>query len=361
MQCRLAQPVQSAHVPLSFALMMSSLPRIAVLATGGTIAGSATSRTDTTAYTPAAVGVDALLQAVPELTHVAQVHGEQIAQVASADMHTGLWLTLARRARDLLADAGIAGVVITHGTDTMEETAYFLHLAVASEKPIVLVGAMRPSTALSADGPANLLQAVTVATDPRARGRGTLVVMNGMVHGARDVAKANTSAVDAFISRDVGLQGVFRAGGIEWFAAPSRLHSQASVFARNVPDSLPIIEIIYCYAGMSRFAVDAAMAAHQQGKLDCIAQGLIVAGVGDGCLPKHIEAALADAAASGIAVVRSTRVATGAVTRNGQVNDDARGFVPAGSLSPQKARILLMLALAQTRDNAQLQQWFDTY
>ena len=331
---------------------MTALPHIVILATGGTIAGSAASRTNSTSYQPAAVGIESLLKAIPELETVARVSGEQITQIASADMSVALWQQLAARVNALLADVAVHGVVITHGTDTMEETAYFLNLTVASEKPVVLVGAMRPSSALSADGPANLLQAVSVATTASAAGRGVMVLMNGLVHAAREVSKFNTSALDAFRSHDAGVLGSVVANRVHWGRSPAQAHTQASPFRTDAGKTLPSVEILYGYAGVSRVAIDAFVQAG--------IKGLVHAGVGDGCVSAGTLAALKDARQAGVQIVRASRVATGFVSRNGQVNDDECDFITAGSLSPQKARILLMLGLAADGDSRQLQAWFDS-
>ena len=327
---------------------MATLPHVVILATGGTIAGSAASRTNSTSYQPAAVGIDSLLKAIPELETVARVSGEQVTQIASADVSVALWQRLAARVNALLADSAVHGVVITHGTDTMEETAYFLNLTVDSEKPVVLVGAMRPSSALSADGPANLLQAVSVAATASAAGRGVMVLMNGLVHAARDVSKFNISALDAFRSHEAGVLGAVIANQVRWVRSAARLPGPFCTIA-NTP--LPTVEVLYGYAGVSRVAIDACVQAG--------IKGLVHAGVGDGCVSEGTLAALKDARHAGVQIVRATRVATGFVSRNGQVNDDECDFIAAGSLSPQKARILLMLGLAADGDSRQLQAWFD--
>ncbi len=330
---------------------MSALPHVVILATGGTIAGRAVSRTDSIAYQPAAVGIDALLTELPELAKVARVSGEQFAQIASADMTVPLWQRLATQVNALFAGPEVAGVVITHGTDTMEETAYFLNLTVASAKPVVLVGAMRPSSALSADGPANLLHAVRVAATPAAGARGVLVVMNGLVHAARDVGKFNTSALDAFRSQQTGVLGTIIGDQVDWSRSPAKGHTSASPFCGGLHAALPLVEILPGYVGSSRVTIDALARAG--------IAGLVFAGVGDGCVSEDTLAALKDARRAGVQIVRASRVATGYVSRNGQVDDDGCDFIAAGSLSPQKARILLMLGLRAGGSTRQLQTWFD--
>ncbi|MBN3758262.1 type II asparaginase [Paraburkholderia sp. Tr-20389] len=332
-----------------------ALPRVAVLATGGTIAGAAPDATNTSGYQAGVVGVGQLLAAVPSLASVANVQAEQVASVDSKDMALALWVTLAQRVNALLSSDEIDGVVITHGTDTLEETAYLLHLTVKSDKPVVLTAAMRPSSALSADGPLNLLNAVTVAGKAEARGQGVLVAFNNRIHSARDVVKTSTYAVDAFHSPEIGALGWVQDGRVEFQRSVVRPHTSASPFAiDSVASAWPVVEIVASYAGVSRVAVDALVAAG--------VKGIVVAGTGNGSIHATVQTALADAAAKGVAVVRSSRVGSGHVMRNGAASDDTLGFVTAGALNPYKARVLLMLALAagQTTPVA-LQQAFETY
>ncbi|TCK43361.1 L-asparaginase [Paraburkholderia sp. BL8N3] len=329
-----------------------SLPRIALLATGGTIAGQAGDASKTAGYKAGVVGVDKLLDAVPALTQVAQIHAEQVASIDSKDMSTALWLTLAARVNALLEEDDIDGVVITHGTDTLEETAYLLHLTVKSEKPVVLTAAMRPSTALSADGPLNLLNAVTVAAHDGAAGQGVLVAFNNQIHSARDVTKTSTYAVDAFRTPEFGALGWVQDGRVDFQRGVVRRHTVGSQF--DLPAALPAVEIVTSYAGASRTAIDAFVAAG--------VKGLVVAGTGNGSIHAALQQALADAVKQGVAVVRSSRVGSGHVMRNGAAPDDALGSVSAGTLNAYKARVLLMLSIAAgITDAAALQQLFDTY
>ncbi|KVE33047.1 asparaginase [Burkholderia sp. TSV86] len=329
-----------------------ALPRIAVLATGGTIAGAAPDATQTAGYQAGALGVDRLLDAVPALAQIATIRAEQLASIDSKDLSHALWTTLAERVNALLADDDVDGVVVTHGTDTLEETAYLLQLTIKHAKPVVLTAAMRPATALSSDGPLNLLNAVNVAGSGAARGHGVLVVFNNRIHGARDVVKTSTYALDAFHSPELGALGWVQDGRIEFARRATRPHTLDSRF--SIGAAWPQVEIVASYAGVSRVAVDACMAAG--------VRGLVVAGTGNGSIHATLQAALADAAANGVAVVRASRVGSGHVMRNGAANDDALGFVSAGSLNPYKARVLLILALAAgVTDARALQQVFDTY
>jgi L-asparaginase len=330
----------------------SVLPRLRLLATGGTIAGAQT-KGDGRGYKAAAFSVDALIAAVPQLAALAQLEVEQVAAIGSQDMDEATWLKLAARAQAAVDDPQIAGVVITHGTDTMEETAFFLNLVVRSAKPIVLVGAMRPATAISADGPMNLYNAVAVAAHPETRDRGVLVVANDEIHFAREVAKTNTTQVGTFRATHRGLAGLVNGGRLHLYGPPVRRHTSGSEFSVADVKALPRVDIVYGHAGFGRELIDAAVQAG--------ARGLVIAGVGDGNLGAVPLAAATAAAKAGVAVVRSSRTGGGVVERNIEVDDDAAGFIAADELNPQKARVLLMLGLTQTRDPRALQEMFFTY
>ncbi|MFX1761931.1 asparaginase [Paraburkholderia sp. A1RI-2L] len=329
-----------------------SLPRVAVLATGGTIAGSAPDAANTAGYQAGVIGVAQLLAAVPGLDALARIQAEQVASVDSKDMSFALWSALAQRVNELLADDDIDAVVITHGTDTLEETAYFLHLTVKSRKPVILTAAMRPASALSADGPLNLLNAVALAASGQATGRGVLVAFNNRIHCARDVIKISTYAVDAFQSPEIGALGWVQDGRVEFQRRALRAHTVDAPF--NADGQWPQVEIVTSYAGATRIAVDALVSAG--------VRGIVVAGTGNGSIHTTLQQALAEAAARGVAVVRASRVGSGHVMHNGAAKDDVLGFVSAGTLNPYKARVLLMLALAAgTSGKAALQSVFDTY
>jgi len=329
-----------------------TLPSIRVLATGGTIAGAQTADAGR-GYQVAAFSIEALIAAVPQLATLAHLEVEQVAAIGSQDMDDATWLKLAARTQAAIETSEVAGVVITHGTDTMEETAFFLNLVVHGEKPVVLVGAMRPATAISADGPMNLYNAVAVAAHPDARARGVLVVANDEIHFAREVAKTNTTQVGTFRATHRGLAGVVNAGRLHLYAPPVRRHTAASEFALGEFHTLPRVDIIYAHAGMGRELIDAAVRAG--------ARGIVIAGVGDGNMTGAALAAAADAAKAGVAVTRSSRTGGGVVERNIEVDDDRWGFVAADELNPQKARVLLMLGLTRTSDPRRLQDFFYTY
>jgi len=328
------------------------LPNIVILATGGTIAGAAATGTQA-GYKSGAVTIDAMIAAVPGIKDLANIKGEQISNVGSQDMSFGIMLTLAKRINVLLATPEVDGIVVTHGTDTMEETAFFLNLVVKSDKPVVLVGSMRPSTAVSADGPLNIYDGVAVAADPNAKGLGVLVVMNDWIHGAHSLTKTSTTAVQTFMSPLRGLVGVSTYGKNDYYNAPQWKHTTSSEFDITNVTKLPRVDIIFACADMSPDLIDAAVANG--------AKGIVIAGVGNGNMNKVSLEAAERAAKKGVVIVRSSRVATGAVGRNVEVNDDEMGFVASDELNPQKSRILLMLALLKPRTTTELQQLFQTY
>ena len=349
----LAVALAAAAEPAALARAPNTLGNVMILATGGTIAGSGATSTTTVGYTAATVGVDALLNSVPELKNVANVRGEQVFQIASENMNNDYWLKLAKRVNTLLAQDDVDGIVITHGTDTIEETAYFLDLVVKSRKPVVVVGAMRPSTAISADGPINLYNATLVAASEEAIGKGVLVVLNDQINAARDVTKSNTSTADTFRTPDLGMLGYVQGNKPYFYHLSARKNTVDTEFDIANLDTLPQVDIVYGYANMGRTPVDALVAAG--------VKGLVHAGVGDGSLANAVKPALIEARKKGVVIVRSSRVGSGIVARNGEANDDELDFVVSDTLNPQKARVLLMLALTKTTDTKEIQRMFTTY
>lgn len=329
------------------------LPNVVILATGGTIAGSGATSTTTVGYTAATVGVESLINNVPELKKVANVSGEQVCQIASENMTNAMWLKIAKRVNTLLASDDVDGIVITHGTDTIEETAYFLNLVVKSEKPVVIVGAMRPATAMSADGPINLYNAVILAGSQEARNKGVLVTLNDAINGARDVTKTNTTLCDTFRAPELGYLGYMQDSKAHFYKQSTRKHTTQTEFDIMNLNELPRVDIVYGYANNSRVMLDAAVAAG--------AKGVVHAGVGDGSLFTEVKEGLIDAQKQGVVIVRSSRVGNGIIARNGEANDDQLHFVASDTLNPQKARILLMLALTKTTDPLEIQQMFWKY
>jgi L-asparaginase len=325
---------------------------IVILATGGTIAGAAATGTQS-GYTSGAVTIDAMLAAVPGIDKLAKVRGEQISNVGSQDMSFDIMLKLAKRINELAPKGDVDGFVITHGTDTMEETAYFLNLTVKTDKPVVLVGSMRPSTAVSADGPLNLYNGVAVASDPQAKGRGVMVVMNDEIHAAHSLTKMSTTAVDTFMSPKRGIIGTTHYGKQDYYNTPSWKHTTQSEFDVSSVTKLPRVDVVFADADMSPDLIDASVAKG--------AKGLVIAGVGNGNMNQGTVDAAAEAVKKGVTVVRSSRVPTGTVGRNVELDDDKLGFVASHELNPQKSRILLSLALLKQRSAADIQRLFDTY
>ncbi len=342
-----------AAAVMALTVQAADLPHVRVLATGGTIAGAQASATGYAAYKSGAYDVGSLLSAVPNLDKLAVITGEQVASIGSQDMNDEVWLRLAKRVNAALADPGTDGVLITHGTDTLEETSYFLALVTSSMKPVVMVGSMRPATAISADGPGNIYNGVAVVTNPGAKGKGTLVVLNDEIHYARNVVKTNTTTVQTFASINRGPAGVVNTGKIQWFEPMDRKVGPATGFSIDALDKLPRVDVIYAHANMSADLIDAAI---KNG-----AKGVVIAGVGDGNMTTPALDALTRAAKSGIVVVRSTRLPSGIVLRNNEVNDDEKGFIASGELNPAKSRVLLQLALTKTKDPVAIQKMFYEY
>ncbi|BBU95253.1 MULTISPECIES: L-asparaginase 2 [Providencia] len=332
-----------------FAVSAIAQPNITVLATGGTIAGGGDSATSSS-YQAGKVGIDALINAVPETKKIANLSGEQLVNIGSQDMNDQVWLSLAKKINQDCDKTD--GFVITHGTDTLEETAFFLDLTTQCKKPIVLVGAMRPSTALGADGPLNLYNAVVLATDKSAGERGVLMAMNDKVVQGRNVMKMSTTEVQAFDAVNGGAEGFIHDGKVTYFQAAQPRGDKAA-FDVSKLEKLPAVGIVYNYANASAAPVKAL---REEG-----VEGVVSAGVGNGNMYKAVFDALAKAAKEDVVVVRSSRVPTGYTTRNAEVDDNLYGFVASERLNPQKARVLLQLALTQTKDPQQIQALFEKY
>ncbi|MBN4875687.1 L-asparaginase 2 [Providencia stuartii] len=332
-----------------FTVSAVALPNITVLATGGTIAGGGDSATSSS-YQAGKVGIDALINAVPETKKIANLSSEQLVNIGSQDMNDQVWLTLAKKINQDCDKTD--GFVITHGTDTLEETAFFLDLTTYCKKPIVLVGAMRPSTALGADGPLNLYNAVVLATDKSAGDRGVLMAMNDKVVQGRNVMKMSTTEVQAFDAVNAGAEGFIHDGKVTYFQAPQPRENNAA-FDVSKLDKLPAVGIVYNYANASAAPVKAL---REEG-----AEGIVSAGVGNGNMYKTVFDALAKAAKEDVVVVRASRVPTGYTTRNAEVDDNLYGFVASERLNPQKARVLLQLALTETKDPQKIQMLFEKY
>ena len=332
--------------------MATDLPDVVILATGGTIAGTAASSTQMTGYKSGNLGVQTLIEAVPAIKEIADVSGEQIVNVGSPNLTEENLLKIAKRCNELLADSKVKGIVITHGTDTLEETAYFLNLTIKSDKPVVIVGSMRPATAISADGPVNLLNAVKVAASDEAVGKGVLVAMNDEINGARDVTKTNTTLVSTFKAPELGTLGYIAAGQPQFFKESTRRHTSKSEFDISKVNSLPRVDIVYSYLCDDRVATDAFVKAG--------AKGIVHAGSGNGSISNKTYEGLLDAVSKGVVIVRSSRVGNGVVTKS-LPEWTEKGLIESGTLNPQKSRILLQLALTRTSDPKEIQRIFREY
>jgi L-asparaginase len=317
----------------------SSAHRTLILATGGTIAGAAASPL-ADRYVAGVGGAAALHAAADALGTGAMLDVVEVSAVGSQDIDGAIWARLVAAIEAAIAEGRHAGVVVAHGTDTLEETAFLLDLVLASSLPIVVTGAMRPPNAIGADGPRNLAGAIRVAGDPAAHGRGVLVVIGDEIHAARAVRKAQTGGADAFRSAPGGPLGSVSPAGPHFFA-PATASARAPL-ALPPAGGLPPVAILYCHAAMDLGVVDAVIGSG--------VAGIVIAGVGGGNAPRAVLDRLAGAVGRGVAVVRSTRIDGGTVTSEGEVDDASFGFVAGGSLGPQKARILLQLLLAAGTD-----------
>jgi len=293
------------------------------------------------------VGVEELLDAIPQLGEMAEIHAEQFANVGSSALSVADLLRLAKRLNYLLHEGGMQGAVITHGTDVMEETAYFLNLSVKSPKPVIITGSMRPSTAISADGPMNIIEAVRVAICGDSTDKGVLVVLNDEIHAARDVTKGNAQRLHTFVSRELGPLGLVTGDRIDYYRISLRQHTHLTAFDISELDDLPRVDLVTTHIGNDSVAIDAYIAAG--------AKGLVVAAAGGGALTPGMREGLERAIEAGLIVVSATR------TGSGMVSGRSGNFIGAGNLNPYKARILLQLALAHTSDAQQIAQWFTEY
>ncbi len=343
----------SAAGAAASATAKAAKPHVVVLATGGTIAGAGASAVNSATYTAAKVPVDKLLAGLPELANYANVTGEQVFQIASESFTNDNLVTLAKRVSALVKQSDVDGIVVTHGTDTLAETAYFLSLTVNTDKPIVVIGSMRPGTALSADGALNLVDAVSVAGSKDAKGKGVLVTMNDEIQTARDVNKDVNIKTNAFQSQ-WGPLGMVVEGKNYWFRAPVKRHTSGSEFNIDSIDKLPQVDIVYAYGSVQPTAVNAFV--------DAGAKAIIHAGTGNGSVADRMVKPLQDARGKGVLIVRSSRVPYGFVLRNAEQPDDKYDWVVAHDMRPEKARILTMLALTKGNVTTQeLQRMFMEY
>ncbi len=328
------------------------LPKIKILATGGTIAGSGASA-DRSAYTSGALPIKDLIAAVPGLDKVADISGEQVSNVGSQDMTVDIWVKLNKRINEIFRNKEADGVVITHGTDTQEETAYFLSLTLRYDNPVVITGSMRPATGISADGPKNLYDAVVVAASPKSHNAGVLLAFNEYIFSGRDAVKTSTTHLNAFTAPNSGPIGQVYDGKVMFYEKELRKSNKQTPFDITGKDKLPVVavDVLYCDAPAT------ALNAYVNSGVD----GIVTGGLGNGNLNKANTAAVENAIKKGIVVCRASRVPTGRVTLLDETDDEKLGTIVSDDLNPQKARILLMLGLTVTKDKKKLQEFFFEY
>lgn len=337
----------------NFVFADNAKPTVEILATGGTIAGAASSQTSTK-YKAGALTAQQLISSVNGLDKIANIQYEQVYSKDSGDVTLADWLNLAAQVQKAADNPDVNGVVITHGTDTLEETAYFLDLVIKTKKPVVLVGAMRPATSMSSDGPLNLYNAVAVATNKDSANRGVLVAMNEEVYDARDVTKTHTTKVETFQSPNTGPIGDVFMGNVKYTTKTLRNNTVETPFSIDANTKLPQVAIIYEYAGVNTDMLNKILETKDL-------QGIVIAGVGDGNIPGYEKDFLQKARKKGIVIVRSSRVGSGEVSYDYNNLDTTYDLITGSNLNPQKARILLMLSLLKTHDVKQIQQYFYTY
>ena len=329
-------------------------PSVAVIGTGGTIASVGGDGLELVRYIDRKrmLPIDELLARTPELAQVADVTPIAYDVLQSNGIGPRDWLALASRIHGLVAERpGLAGIVVTHGTATLEETAYFLNLALKVDVPVVLVGAQRPATAVSGDGPLNLVNGVRTAGSSDARGMGVMIVLNDEIQAAREGTKTSTLRLQTFRSPDFGAIGHADADGVMFYRAPLRRRAPDTEFDVSGLDALPRVDVVHAYAGADSALVRACVEAG--------AQGIVAAGFAPGLVPPAQLEALNEASHAGVAVAHCSRVGSGRIPALGESH--ASGSVTTDNLTPQKARILLMLGLTRTRDRGELQRMFDTY
>ena len=334
--------------------MSASKPNIFIVATGGSIAGLGPNRMDYILYPELGehITIEQSLDRIPEAFDLANIRAEDLVSVGSTAIGPDEWLSLAHRINAILASDEVDGVVVTHGTATLEETAYFLHLTVKSTKPVVVTGAMRPPTALSTDADLNLLDAIRVAASPEASEMGVLTILNNEIQCARDVVKTNTFRVETFKPNELGFLGYADSDGkVVMYRAPLRKHTTATEFDVSDKDTLPRVDVVYCYAGSDELLINAVRANGSD--------GLVLAGFGGGSFPPKAAEAAAAAVAEGMPVVLASRSLAGRVVMTPRKEE--QGFIVSDNLQPQKARILLMLALTVTNNREEIQRMFSEY
>lgn len=335
--------------------MTSAKPIVRIIATGGSIAGIGPDRMDYILYPELGkhLTIEESLGRIPEVSEIATVRSEDLISVGSTAIGPAEWLSLAQRINQIFTEeTDVTGVAVTHGTATLEETAYFLHLTVKSAKPVVVTGAMRPPTSLGTDADVNLLDAIRIAGSPEAGGKGVLTVLNNEIQCARDVTKSNTFRVETFRPNELGFLGYADSDGqVVFYRAPLRRHTTETPFDVAGRTSLPRVDIVYAYAGADGLLVEAV----RNNRSD----GLVLAGFGGGTFPPSVTLAAVEAVKDGMPVVLASRATAGRVVTTPQ--KEKQGFMVCDNLLPQKARILLMLGLTVTQDKAKLQSMFHQF
>lgn len=333
--------IMMTSLPANKVMAQVQLPLIKVVATGGTIANTPSGR----------LHAGEVAEAIPELKKVARLEVEEVIRVGSASITVADWLKLAKRINEILAgEKDVKGIVVTHGSNTLEETAYFLNLAIKSEKPVVLTAAQRQFTTLSSDSPKNFLQAVKVAASDEARGKGALVVTNDTINAARDVAKTISYRLETYNSRDIGVLGFVDDDQVTFYRAPLKKHTAAAPFEVSNLARLPRVDIIYSYVDSDGFLIEAAA---EKGK----SQGLVIAGFPTGSPTPAMDQSIKRVAAQGVPIVMTHRGGMGRV----RLNTERSYYVWGDNLTPQKARILLMLGLTKTQNTKELQKIFNDF
>ena len=333
--------------------MNKKLPKVHIIATGGTISGIGANRLDYTQYSDTGnrYTIEQLIERIPEVKNVANLTYENLLATGSTNITPKDWLVIAERANTLLQD-GIDGIVITHGTATLEETAYFLHLTIKSNKPVVLTGAMRPPSSMSTDADINLLDAIRIASSGNAQNMGVMGVLNNQIHSAREIIKMNTLRVDTFQSNDLGFLGFVDSDGqVIFYRNSIKTHTYESEFSTQGLDQLPRVDIAVAYSGGDGLLIDAVKKNESQ--------GLILAGFGSGTLPTVMKDSALELVKGGTPVVLASRSTMGRIVLTEKFKDE--GFITCDNLSPQKARILLMLSLLQTSDTQKIRDLFEKY
>lgn len=334
--------------------MSKSKPRIKIIGTGGSIAGIGLHRFDYTQYAELGkkLTIEQSLDRIPEANDIADIRSENLISVGSGAIGPTEWLQLSHRVNNLLKTETLDGIVVTHGTATLEETSYFLQLTIKSKKPVVVTGAMRPPTAVGTDADINLLDAIRVATSPEAVGKGVLTVLNNEIHSARDVQKANTLRIETFRANELGFLGYADSDGqVLFYREPTRRHTSSSAFDVDGITDLPRVDIVYAYGGSDSLLINAVRRNHSD--------GMVMTGFGSGTFPPDMLDAGSEAVKEGIPVVIASRSTAGRTVITPRVT--RLGFIVADNLQPQKARVLLMLGLTTTNNHKILQQMFMEY